>query len=242
MLKPFLAAVLDFIFPPLCHVCRSYIPAAGDVHICSRCRQKMSPITSPLCSLCGTPFSGAGDDHICGPCWKVPPHFEAARAAYVYDGPCRDLIHSFKYHNKTHLRRPLALLTIDSLSDFITSQAPDLIMPVPLHRARLRSRGFNQAILLGEVISRRSRIPLDRDNLKRVRWTEPQVSLSADERRTNVKGAFSVKDPSRVNGCSILLVDDVLTTGSTVDECSRILKSAGASTVSVVTVARALSP
>jgi ComF family protein len=151
------------------------------------------------------------------------------------------MIHSFKYYNKTHLRRPLALLTIRHLADFMTSVTADLIMPVPLHRARLRSRGFNQAVLLGEIISRNNNIPMDRDNLKRTRWTEPQVNLSANERRTNVKDAFSVRDAARVQGSSILLLDDVLTTGSTVEECARVLKSAGAARVSVITVARALS-
>jgi ComF family protein len=241
MLKPFLASLLDFVFPPLCHVCRTFIPDAGEIHICPRCREGMPLIDSPLCTLCGVPFLGVGGDHVCGPCTKAKPHFDAARAVFVYEGSSRDMIHSFKYHYKTHLRRPLALLTIDHLSEFILSQSPELIMPVPLHRKRLRSRGFNQAVLLGEIIAKHSNLPMDRDNLKRVRWTEPQVKLSADDRRANVKGAFSIREPLCVQNLGILLVDDVLTTGSTVDECSRVLKSAGASRVSVITVARALS-
>ena len=242
MLKPFLVSLLDCIFPPLCQVCRSFIPNADDVHVCPSCREKMPLIVAPLCSRCGIPFAGVGDDHICGACIRDRPHFDAARAAFVYEGPCRDMIHAFKYHNKTHLRRPLGLLTAGGLSEFITSVSADLIMPVPLHRTRLRSRGFNQAILLGEIFSRHTRIPLVRDNLRRIRWTEPQVNLAAAERRTNVTGAFSIRESSTLEGRSILLVDDVLTTGSTVDECAKVLKSAGASRVLVVTVARALSP
>jgi ComF family protein len=238
--KPFLLAALDFIFPPLCHVCRTFIPDAGHLHICPACRERLLPIATPLCTVCGIPFIGAGDDHICGDCITARHHFDAARAALVYEGAVHDLIHAFKYRGKTHLRRPLALLTIESLSGFVQSRAPDLIMPVPLHRKRLRSRGFNQAVLLCELLSNHWNMPLDRHNLRRIRWTEPQVNLSAGDRRVNVKGAFSLHNPELVHGRRVLLVDDVLTTGSTVEECARMLKNVGAVDVSVVTVARAL--
>jgi len=240
MLKPFFAAALDLIFPPLCHVCRSFIPTAGELHICPGCRELMPPIVAPLCSVCGIPFAGAGTDHVCGSCSIAPPRFDAARAALAYEGASRDLIHAFKYRNKTHLRRPLALLALVSLSEFIRSRRPDLVMPVPLHRKKLSSRGFNQAVLLGEILSQRMMIPLDRRNLRRIRWTEPQVNLAAGDRRENVKGAFAVQDSALVTGRRVLLVDDVLTTGSTAEECARVLKASGATDVTVITVARAL--
>jgi ComF family protein len=238
--KPFLQVVLGFLFPPLCHVCRKFIPDAGYLLICPTCHERMLPIASPLCVICGLPFIGAGGDHTCGECIASHHHFDAARAALVYEDASRDLIHSFKYRNKTHLRRPLALLTIDRLSEFVRLRAPDLIIPVPLHRKRLRSRGFNQAVLLGEIFASHWEIPMDRHNLRRIRWTEPQVNLSAQKRRANVKGAFSIQNPDRVNGRRVLLVDDVLTTGSTVEECALMLKTVGAVDVTVITVARAL--
>lgn len=238
--KPILHAALDFIFPPLCHVCRTFIPDAGSLHICCACGERLVPIASPLCVVCGVPFIGCGDDHVCGDCVTTHHHVDAARAALVYEGVTHDLIHAFKYRNKTHLRRPLALLAIGALSGFVLKRAPDLIMPVPLHKKRLRGRGFNQALLLGEMYSTHWKIPLDRHNLRRIRWTEPQVSLSAGDRRTNVKGAFAVQDSGLVSGRRVLLVDDVLTTGSTVEECALMLKRAGAVDVSVITVARAL--
>jgi ComF family protein len=241
VLQSFLHAVLDFLFPPLCHACRTFIPTAGSLHICPDCREKMTPVSSPLCVLCGIPFVGGGQDHTCGACATSRRHFDAARAALVYDGVSRDLIHSFKYRNKTHLRRSLALLTVEKLTTFVEARKPDLIIPVPLHRKRLRSRGFNQAVLLGELFSEQWQIPLDRYNLRRIRWTEPQVNLSAHERRGNVRGAFTVNDPAVVTGRRILLVDDVFTTGSTVEECAIVLKGAGAAEVTVVTVARALA-
>jgi ComF family protein len=220
MLKPFFAAALDIIFPPLCHVCRNFISTAGEIHICPECRELMPPIVAPLCIVCGIPFAGAGTDHVCGRCSSS---------------------HPFKYRNKTHLRRPLALLTMESLSEFIQSRRPDLIMPVPLHRKKLSSRGFNQALLLGEILSQRLKIPLDRRNLRRIRWTEPQVNLAAADRRLNVKGAFAIHESAMVKGRRVLLVDDVLTTGSTVEECGRVLKASGAADVTVITVARALA-
>lgn len=171
---------------------------------------------------------------------RHPPVLMPRGAALVYEGAGRDLIHSFKYRNKTHLRRPLALLALEKVSEFIRSRRSDLIMPVPLHRKKLSSRGFNQAVLLGEIISQRLEMPLDRHNLRRIRWTEPQVNLAAGDRRANVKDAFAIHEAELVKGFRVLLVDDVLTTGSTVDECGRVLKAAGAMDVAVITVARAL--
>ena len=201
----------------------------------------MKPVGPPLCHICGIPFIGAGADHLCGNCHKHPPPYDAARAAFIYDGHCRTLIHSFKYNNKIHLRRPLALLTGQRLQAFITARAPDIIIPVPLHVKRLRSRGFNQSVLLGELLAQVWRLPLERQALKRIRWTEPQINLSADKRLDNVKGAFAVSDRFTVAGKRVLLVDDVMTTGSTAKECAAVLKQAGAVDVSVITVARAVS-
>jgi ComF family protein len=239
-MNPFLTALLDVFLPPLCHVCRSFIPDAGDVHICDSCRGLMPAVASPLCTICGIPFAGAGGDHICGPCQTSVPPFDAARGALVYTGPCRELIHGFKYHSKTHLRRPLALLTAEHLSGFVAGRAPELIVPVPLHVRRLRSRGFNQAVLLGEILARTWCLPLHRQALRRVRWTEPQITLAAAERRNNVRGAFAVAERGAVQGKGIVLLDDVYTTGSTAAECARVLKEAGARSVTVVTVARAV--
>lgn len=240
MSLPLLKALVDFLFPPLCHICRTFIPDAGPLHICPSCREQLRPISHPLCQVCGIPFIGAGSDHPCGDCLKKTPAFDVARAGFVYEGHCRELIHAFKYQNKHHLRRPLALLVLESLTEFTAAHRPDVIVPVPLHVKRLRSRGFNQAVLLGELLAVEWQLPLERRVLRRVRWTEPQISLSAEERRENVKGAFAVADKSAVAGKRVLIVDDVLTTGSTVEECSRMLKCAGAVNVAAVTVARAV--
>ena len=239
-MKSFLFALLDFIFPPLCHVCRKHIPHGGRLHICPSCREQMPAPSHPLCSVCGIPFAGAGEDHPCCACVKSPPAFDIARAALVHDGPGRGLIHEFKYNAKTHLRRPLGLLMIENLADVVAARRPDLIVAVPLHVKRLRKRGFNQALLVAELLAQEWRIPLHRQAMKRMRWTEPQINLAAELRRGNVKGAFSVPDAALVAGKRVLLVDDVFTTGSTVDECAGMLKKAGATDVLVATVTRAL--
>ena len=240
-MSSFFRSALDFFFPPLCHVCRQFIETAGPLHICNSCLEQFSFFDrQPLCTVCGIPFDGAGGDHICGKCLIHRPCFDAARAACLYDGPGMEMIHAFKYSQKSHLRKPLALLAVRELSGFVEGIRPDLIVPVPLHGKRLRQRGFNQAVLLGELLSREWGVAMERRGLQRSRWTEPQINLTAEQRRENVKGAFAVRIPQAINGRRILLVDDVLTTGSTVDECARVLKRGGAAGVYVVTVARAV--
>lgn len=236
--KQFFNALLDVILPPLCHLCHSHIPNAGPLHICPACRDRLPLVESPLCPACGIPFAGAGSDHRCGACLSHPPHFDAARAHFLYEGPLRELIHSFKYSRLTHLRRPLALLILEGMSDFLAAQELNVIVPVPLHRSRLRQRGFNQAVLLGKLLSRHLSLPMLPNTLRRMRPTEPQIELSATERRMNVKGAFAVGVPEHIAGKRVLLLDDVMTTGSTMDECAKELKAAGAAAVIAVTIAR----
>ena len=236
--KQFFTALIDVILPPVCHICHSFIPDAGKLHICPACRDRLPLVSSPLCSLCGIPFTGVGNDHHCSTCITHPPHFDSARSHFLYEGPIRDLIHTFKYNRSTHLRYPLALLALEGAREVLAEHSFHLIVPVPLHHSRLRQRGFNQAVLLGQVLARHLALPMLPDALARTRATPPQIELSAAERRANVKGAFSVKRPDSITGKRILLLDDVMTTGSTMDECAKELKKGGAEAVIAVTVAR----
>ncbi|GAM09219.1 competence protein F [Geobacter sp. OR-1] len=234
-----LKSLIDLVFPPLCHNCRQFIPDAGRIHVCPECIASSKPLQSPICPCCGIPFAtDEGIDHLCGSCIEKHPPFDAARGAFVYEGAVRDLIHRLKYDRKIQCRRPLALLLLELLSGAVEEFSPEMLVPVPLHKRRLRERGFNQAILIAELLAREWKIPLERRLLQRVRWTEPQINLAAGERAANVKGAFALSDPKIASGRRIVLIDDVLTTGSTVAECSRVLKKAGAAAVLVVTVAR----
>lgn len=232
-------ALQNLLLPPRCPICHELVIDAGQLHICADCLAALPKLSSPVCSICGIPFNGAGTDHPCSRCLQTPPPYVAARAALRYEGACRDLIHRFKYEYKSHLRRPLGLLTAELLADFATQQQPDLLVPVPLHSSRLRRRGFNQAVLLGEVLSRQWQIPLLRQGLKRTRPTTPQVELTLEQRSHNLHNAFSVTDSNAIRDRRIMLVDDVFTTGSTLAECARILQQAGCHTVSAVTVAHA---
>jgi len=233
-------ALLDLALPPRCHICHSPLPEAKELHICMQCQAALPLLMAPICSTCGIPLDGAGPNHPCGRCISTPPPYQAARAALRYEGSCRDLLHTFKYHYKSHLRRPLGLLTADLLRVFAAEQNPDFLLPVPLHVSRLRMRGFNQAVLLGEILSQQWQIPLLRQGLIRIRPTPPQIELSRAERATNLIGAFTVTHISDIAGRHIMLVDDVFTTGSTLAACASALLQAGCRTVSAVTVAHAL--
>ena len=237
-----LRAFLDTLLPPRCHLCKTPVAGGEDIHLCPGCRDTLRFLRSPLCPRCGIPFATAGGtDHPCGACITDPPPFVAARGALFFEGAARDLVHRYKYEQRTHLVHPLGLLTAKALTAFAAGSGAGLIVPVPLHARRLRQRGFNQALLLGEFLARSWRLPLNRHNLRRTRWTEPQINLSAAERSANVRGAFAVADPGQLAGRRVILVDDVFTTGSTVAECSRTLLRAGADAVVVVTAARAMA-
>ena len=234
-------ALLDLLFPPLCHVCRTFIPNVGDLFICADCLHKITFLSSPLCTTCGAPFATEdGIDHTCGACVIHPPA-HISRSATLFAGPIQDLIHSFKYGNRVHLCQPLGLLVATTLGQFRRDVDPEIIIPVPLHRKRLRQRGFNQSQLIGEVLKKRWQLPLEVGNLSRTRWTEPQTTLDAKGRVVNVAGAFAVKVPKAIEGKRVLLVDDVLTTGSTIRECAEALSDAGAAAVFAVTVARGVT-
>jgi ComF family protein len=189
---------------------------------------------------------GEGDDHVCGVCLSRTPHFFGARSWACYpreeieDHPLRQVVQKFKYGRKVSLGKPLGRLLARGCREFLVSCGADLIVPVPLHPQRLRWRGFNQSVLLASQISRAHRIPLDPFVLVRSRATSPQTQLAEADRRRNVRGAFSLNPDRSVDGMMILLVDDVYTSGATVNECSRILKRGGAKQVLVVTLARAV--
>lgn len=231
------ARLLDIIFPPRCPVCDG---AVGQVGLCGACLAAIVPVRSPLCPVCGESFAGGGPDHHCSRCMQRTPHYQRARACALYrsDGhsPLIEALHRFKYGRDVTLA-PL-------LARFLAQHCPlpvdhDLIVPVPLDLARLRWRGFNQAAMLARPLARRHSRPWRPLVLRRCRRTPPQVGLGLEERRRNMAGAFAVRDDAAVRGRSILLVDDVMTTGSTVDECAKMLRRSGARRVDVVVLARA---
>lgn len=206
--------------------------------MCAQCESELSRIQHPMCSVCGTPFMG-GVDHPCGACAIKRPPFDRARAAGIYTGPMRNAILKFKFNFKTSLAKPIGKLMADTLLKEFDAGEINSVMPVPLHKKRLRWRGFNQALILCNEISRHTGLWVDPLTLKRIRWTHPQTRLPLKERPGNVKDAFAVARPDFVKDRVILLVDDVSTSGSTLMECARVLKKAGARRVEALTAAKA---
>jgi ComF family protein len=216
---------------------------------CPDCLKDFAAISLPICECCGIMFKGREDDnHLCGECLMQPKKFRMARAAMAYDHQLMAVIHRFKYAGKTQLARPLGRLILGVYLRHWQNEKVDLILPIPVHPKKMRRRGFNQSYLLIDswksiskpMADELSLIPVKTDVLVRTKATLPQAGLGRQQRLHNIKGAFKVRIPEKVHGKKVLLVDDVYTTGATVNECARMLLKAGAQVVDVLTVARAV--
>lgn len=233
--------LLDLLYPPSCPACGSSEAASDDLEWCPGCLEALPWIRGSQCQGCGRPFpkSPSSPDHLCGECILGTFHFDRARSVLYHADFVRETVHAVKFGARLHLVRPLSQLLVRTVQDWEGSVI-DLLIPVPLHPLRLRQRGFNQAALLGRFLSRKIAVPMDLGLLKRGVWTVPQTRLSREERLKNVKDAFFVENPERLEGRNVLLVDDVFTTGSTLSECAKVLKENGAVEVLAVTLSRAV--
>jgi ComF family protein len=239
--------LINFIYPPRCASCDDRLGVAAVVRICKSCMGLIERIPEPICQVCGIPLQHPENVRTerCRACGESPPHFGRARAVARYrpgiseDGQVvPSIIRRHKYGRDQSLSRALAECLGGRLP--LNGNDYDLVIPVPLHHRRLRWRGFNQAALFGLAIARKMGCTLDVTTLTRVRDTPPQTAQDSNQRRQNVRGAFAVKRPNRIANRRLLLVDDVMTTGATLDECARTLLAAGARTVDVLTLARAV--
>lgn len=231
-----------FLYPPSCAGCGEPISPAEPLEFCLLCRDSLKLVGSPSCPTCGLPLSPeAPESYQCGACLGGLYRFDRARAAGIYRGLLREVVHRFKYQGHISLARPLAQLLLPPARELLALHDLHVVVPVPLHRRRLRDRGFNQAALLARRLGASLDLPVRYTVLRRRRWTEPQIGLSPSRRAENVRGAFAVSEPAAVRDQGVLLVDDVFTTGETVDQCVRALKGAGARKVAVLTVARTVA-
>jgi len=231
------AGARDFALPPLCLACRK--PVATDGGLCGDCWRGLRFIERPYCDILGIPFAyDIGPGALSAEAIATPPAFDRARAAVVYHGPARDLVHRLKYSDRTDLARWLGVWMVRAGRDLL--EDADALLPVPLYRGRLWTRRFNQAALLAHAIGRSAEVQVETRWLERTRSTRSQVGLTAAQRQKNVLGAFRLDLLHRgaVKGKSVVLVDDVLTTGSTVGACARTLRRAGAKRVDVLVFAR----
>jgi ComF family protein len=239
--------LVDWLYPPRCRACAGRIHGRDAEYFCAGCWAQIQLVSHPLCKICGRPYPDAsGGDHTCGVCLERTPRFAAARAWACYPReeqaahPLRQVVQKYKYGRKVSLGKPLGRLMALGCEEFLGECRADLIVPVPLHAKRLRWRGFNQSLLLARQVSRAYGLPVDPFVLQRRKETAAQTQLPEDDRRRNVRGAFALHPDKSVKDRTILLIDDVYTSGATVNECSRTLKRAGAKEVYVLTLARAV--
>lgn len=235
------AGLLNLLLPPCCALCNQLLPPGPATVFCPTCQRRIPPLEPPFCSRCALPFATAGGaNHLCADCLReTVPRFQRTLAAGRYAGQLRTAVQRFKYAGEVDLDRPLGTLLALRLAE----QCPpdggwDLLVPVPLHRRRLQARTYNQSLLLARVLGRALQLPVAAGLLQRTRPTPPQQGLPAEVRRRNLRGAFALA-PSQSAGGRILLVDDVMTTGSTVRECARVLQEGGARQIEVAVLARA---
>ena len=233
-----LEAAVSLLYPSVCAICGGNV-RAGD-YLCNQCEAKVARIVAPFCQKCSEPFEGSiTSEFTCANCAHRTIHFDAAVSAYRGRGMVREIIHEFKYGRQIHLRRLVARWLHAALDDErLRGRRFDVVVPVPLHATRLRERGFNQASLLAALLSAHTSIP-SKPLLDRIRYTTTQTALDRSERMENLHNAFRLRKNADVRGLRVLLIDDVLTTGSTLSECARVLKRAGALSVHAATAARA---
>ncbi len=239
---PFFSAVTNLLFPPRCQVCDRFC----DTPLCSACAESFHRLRPPWCERCGKPFPAhVKTPPLCADCARERrPVLDRTRSLGLHIESLRDAVNAFKFGGRVRLAEPLGRLLAELLSrkaelSLVDPAGLDLIVPVPLHPARRRWRGYDQAELLAAVLGEATGIGAAAGWLTRTRNTPPQVGRTRSAREQNVRGAFAVRGPSPVPEARVLLVDDVHTTGSTLRECARVLRRAGAQAVYAVTLSRA---
>lgn len=228
-------AVLDFALPPRCASCGVIVDQVES--FCAGCWKQIAFLGDGGCRSCGLPLEGS-DAGTCAACLAQPPRIARTRAAVAYDDLSRRLVLALKYGRKVALARTMARY----MAPLVEPGEDRLLVPVPLHRGRLWQRGFNQSLIIARALSHRTGLAVEPSVIRRVRRTPPLKGMNLRQRRRTVAAAFRVREPEAVAGRTIVLVDDVLTTGATAEACARVLRAAGAARIELVSWARVVRP
>jgi ComF family protein len=240
MLRRFIRVLKDIIYPKICLGCKGKLDVhLEDEYICSRCQLKIKKNVPPFCHSCGRHLEKNNrNKNICPGCLRNKLHFDRAFSPCLYEGVLKELIREFKYKGKAHLAKPLSRIMTDFIREYdLPIDYMDFIIPIPLHKARLREREFNQAEILSRHIASEFNKGLKNTALMRHRLTQTQTELPNNKRFLNVANSFSVAKEIDLRNKNVLLVDDVLTTGATSSEAALALKNAGVNIVFVLTLA-----
>ncbi|MDD5492540.1 MAG: ComF family protein [bacterium] len=225
-MKQYLNIILNSIFPLKCEVCRKQLPLSAGARICPGCHKKILEIGDYYCRKCGKAIQI--DTSFCVDCsGQDLLYYDSIRAAGIYQGVLREAIQAFKYNSRSCLGRELGEFMLNSYRKHFSLTTIDTLIPVPLHKKQFAKRQYNQSAVLAGNLSKAIGIPVSPQALSRTRETRPQYTLNKQERAKNIKNAFRVKEGTQLPGAKVLVIDDICTTGSTINECARVLKQAG---------------
>jgi len=226
-LSEFLQGFLSLLFPEVCQICERGRATPPEGFVCGDCRAQVKLVRRPFCERCGRPVAGAVSTSFeCQHCRELEPEFDYARSAAVAHGVLLDIIHRYKYHRALWFEPFLGELLTAAAAEDLKAGRWDWLMPVPLHPTKRRERQFNQSERLAKALAGGVDLPMKSRLLRRVIPTRTQTALSREERLKNLRGAFAVRDPGQAKDRRIVLIDDVLTTGATTNECAKVLKAA----------------
>ena len=225
--------ILDFFFPPQCIICLKFVSSFGT--LCSKCWSNINFLSDRYCYSCGVAFYSTIQKDLCPKCFVYPPPFQSAKSVFAYNDYSKRAIERFKFLGCTYSAPIYAKWMVKYCSSIF--KAVDLIVPVPLHISRLRMRKYNQSVLIAKNLSDITKIPINLNSLFRVKKTDSQVGLTKKQRIANVAGAFICRNDAFLDK-RIVIVDDVMTTGSTINACAKEIRKNGSKSIKVVTLAR----
>ena len=236
-LRDIFETAIVFLYPAKCRACDDFLGVASVPYICANCWQDVQFLEPPWCDICGTP----GVDGLCDACALSPPRYGKLRTIALYQTTLQQAIHLFKFEKKKAFARHLIQLMNTHIPSDCSIAGYDFVLPIPIHKKRLRERGFNQATLLADGIAKVEGVPVLTDVLVRKRHTVAQSSLDSAARQQNIVGAFEVQNPNIISGKRLLVIDDVFTTGATIGEAVSELWTADPAEIDVLTLARTLT-